>query len=139
MVTTNALMVVRCLVLVEGVRGQVEHTVIQGLIAQDELIGLRHLLGCLALALGHKHLIVQVTLVYLPKVDEAEHQDSADGIFGLEFAIFVSHEQYHAHDDNPERTPAISCKHGCTHINQITDKWLDVLLWQGAESTHLAG
>ena len=89
MVTTDALMIVAGLILVERIRCEVQHTIVKTLITQDELVGLCLLLRCLTLRLGHKHLVVQITLIDLPEIEETEHENSTDGIGLLQLAIPV--------------------------------------------------
>ena len=49
MISTDALMIVAGLVLVEGVRGEVQHTVVETLVTQNQLIRLCLLLRGLSL------------------------------------------------------------------------------------------
>ena len=49
MVTTDALVIVAGLVLIEGVRGKVQHTVVETLVTQDQLVRLCLLLRGLSL------------------------------------------------------------------------------------------
>ena len=88
MIATNTLMVVRSLVLVEGVRSEVQHTVVTLIagILQDELIRIGLGLRSLALTLVYEHIVVQVALVHCPHINKTEHQDNPHGIFLLQFS-----------------------------------------------------
>ena len=90
MITTDALMIVTGLVLVECVRSEVQHTIVEVLVAQNQFVGLRLLLWSLTLSLGHEHTIVEITLVHCPQVDQAEHEDNSDGILLLQLAVHES-------------------------------------------------
>ena len=102
MVSADALMIVAGLVLIEGVRREVQHTVVEALVTQDQLIGLRLLLRSFTLRLRHKHLVVQISLIDLPQVEETEQEDGADGISLLQLSIPVEQQQSCADDNDPE-------------------------------------
>ena len=89
MVATDALMIIGCLVLIEGVRCQIQHTIVEVLVSQDQFVSLCFLLRSLALCLRHEHLIVQITLIHLPQVNQTEHENSPHRIFRLELTILT--------------------------------------------------
>ena len=79
-------MIIGGLVLVECVRCKIQHTIVEILVAQDQLIGLCLLLRSLTFSLRNEHLIVQITFVHRPKINETEHQDDTYRIFFLQLA-----------------------------------------------------
>ena len=138
MITADALMVIAGLVLVKRVRGEVQHTIVQTLIAQNQLVRLRLSLRSLTLCLRHKHIIVQITLIHGPQVYKTEHQDNTHGILLLQFAEYNSQQHTCTHQNNIERTHGISRKHGLTHLCQISHQRLDILSRQTLDGTQLA-
>ena len=131
-------MIVGCLVLVECVRCQVQHTIIQSLVLQNLLICLTHLLWSLTLALWHKHSVVKITLVYRPQVYQTEHQNNAHRILLLQFTIYYTKQHACTNKNNVERAHCISSKHSLTHIYQVACKWSYVLLRQCCQCSYLA-
>ena len=121
MIAADALVIVRSLVLIEGIGCEIEHTIVEALVAEDELVGLCHLLRCVTLELIHKHLIIEITLVDHPHIHQAEHGDAGNHKFGTEFLHFVKQEEGTADDDNPEGTPAIGCEDALANLGQIAD------------------
>ena len=77
MVTSNALHIETRLVLVERVRGKVQHTEVKGLVLQDMVYGCRLLNGFLTDRLRDEHLVVQITLVNLPHIEETENGEES--------------------------------------------------------------
>ena len=104
MIAANTLMVIGGLVLIEGVRREVQHTVVKTLIVQDLLVGLRHLLRRLTLTLRHEHLVVEVTLVDMPQVTETEQQEDRNRIRLLQLTITERQQHARTHQDDIERT-----------------------------------
>ena len=94
MISANALQIERRLIFVEGRRGQIQHTIVERFILQDMINGRRLRHRCLALRLGHKQFVVQVTLVHRPHVNQTKHQDDTHGILLLQLAKYYG--QQHA-------------------------------------------
>ena len=130
MIAADALMIVTRLVLVEGVRGKVQHTVVERLVSQDLFIRLCLLLGRLTLTLRHEHLVVQIALINLPQIDEAEQQDTCYRIFCLQLAISKQQQEGCTNHNNPECTPAIGSKDSLAHFREIRNQGLDMLCGQ---------
>ena len=89
MIASNALHVETRLILVERIRGKVQHTEIECLVLQNMIDGGRFLDGFLTNVLRHKHLIVQVPLVDLPHIKETEDGEDAHKPFGTQFPILI--------------------------------------------------
>ena len=119
MVTADALVEVSGLVLVESIGSEVQHTVVQTLVFQDLHVGRRRLLRHVTLALRHEHTVVQITLVHLPQVDEAEHQQGGDHIIGAHLLHPVTEEQGETDQNHDDRTPCVGTDHGGTHRRDI--------------------
>ena len=83
MITSDTLMIIRSLILIEGVGSHIEYSVIKALIVQNLLVCLSHLLWSLTLTLRHEHLIIKITLVYWPEVDKTEYQQCSNSILLL--------------------------------------------------------
>ena len=77
MIAADALQIERGLVLVEGIRGQIQHTIVGRLVLQDMVNGCRLGHGFLANALRYEHRVVQVTLVDLPHVNQTQHRQQS--------------------------------------------------------------
>ena len=98
--------------------------------------------GCLLLrSVAHttlyKHIIVEITLVYLPHIDKTKHYDGSNSILGLQL-LLESKQQYHSTQDNDEeRTPAIGGKDRYTYLTQIGDKRTKILAWYLLKRFHL--
>ena len=137
MVTSNALVVIRSLVLVESVGGKIEDSVVQTLVLQDLLVGGRHGLGCFADALLHEHVIVEVPLVHRPHVCQAEEGDGTHHVFSLQFLSLVQQQAEGSHEDNPERAPAVGREYGLPHLGEVADDGSLVLCRQLPESGDL--
>ena len=139
MVTTDALHIERGLVLVERRCRQVQHAVVQRLVLQNVVNGVRLLHGCLTHRLRHKHLVVQVALVHLPHVHQTQHRQHTHHHFLAYLIILIQQQHGCAHDDDPERTPAVSRKHGDTHVRQVLRQRFQVLGRQLAQLLSLGG
>ena len=85
MIATNALVVVAGLVLVEGVGCEIEHAVVERFVLQYLFVSGRQLLRCFAFTLWHEHRVVEITLVNLPHVCQAEQQHASHQGCRLEF------------------------------------------------------
>ena len=130
MITADALVVVRGLVLIECIRCQIQHTVVECLVTADNLVGLGHLLRCIALRLVYEHIIVEIALVHHPHIHQTEHGDTGNHIFLAQLLHLEEHQQYRTDEDNPERTPAVGCEDALADIRQIAHDWRDILLRQ---------
>ena len=129
MVSAYAVVIVRSFVLVERVRGKVEHTVTAevGLVLKDNLVGLSHLYRCLALTLVDKHVIVEVALVDLPHVNKTENYQRSHHVFCLQFLCLIEQQAESADDDDEERAPAVGSEHGDTHLAQIGEQRVKIV------------
>ena len=93
MITADALVVIRGLVLIEGIGSEIEHTVIERLVAADNLIGLRHLLRSIAHVLIYEHIIVEITLVHHPHIYETEYGDAGNHILSTQLLHLVKQQE----------------------------------------------
>ena len=107
MITADALVVVRGLVLIECIRCQIQHTVVECLVTANNLVGLGHLLRCIALRLVYEHIIVEIALVHHPHIYQTEHGDTGNHIFLAQLLHLEEHQQCRTDEDDPERTPAV--------------------------------
>ena len=107
MIATDALVIIRCLVLVERVRSEVQHTVVESFVAKDDLIRFSHLLRGVAHARFDKHAVVEIALVYLPHIDEAEQSDASYGQFGIELLLIEQEQDDRADGYDDEGTERI--------------------------------
>ena len=78
-VATYALVEIGGLVFVEGVGGEIEHTVIQALVLQYLLISSRLLEHAVDVLRQHKHLIVEIALVDTVHIHKAQHRHNSHG------------------------------------------------------------
>ncbi len=118
-ITTDALMIIRSLVLIEGVRCEIQYTIVECLVTTDNLVGLGHLLRSVTLGLVNKHIIVEITLVHHPHIHQAEHGDTGNHEFLAQLLVLVEHQEGRADDDNPERAPAIRGKDSLANLHQV--------------------
>ena len=139
MIAADALMIIRGLVLIESIRGKVQHTIVKGLVTQDEFIGLRLLLWCLTLRLRYEHLIVEITFVHRPQVHKTQHEEDADSIFLLQLPVETCQKNTRTDQDDIERTHGIGCKHGLTHLCEVGNQRLDMFGRKTLQGTHLTG
>ena len=137
MVAADALQVVRRLVLVERRRGQIQRAEVERLVLQDMVDGGRLVDGCLTDTLRDEHAVVQIALVDLPHVDEAEQRHGCGHPRGLQLAITEEQQQHRAGHDNPERPPAVGSEHGDAHVGQVLGQRGDILLRKLAQGLHL--
>ena len=136
-VATDGLVIIAGLVLVEGVRGEVQYAVVHRLVGQDHLVGLRLRLCLLALILRHEHGIVEVALVHLPQVEQAEHDKNTHKRFGLQLLGFVEQHHERTDEDDGKRAPAVAGEHGLAHLRQVGQERVQVLCGPLAEGLHL--
>ena len=100
-------MIIRRLILVECIRRKVQDTVVETFVAKDDLIRLRHLLRCIAHALLYEHAVVEVALVYLPHIDEAEEGDAAHGELRIELLLIEQKQNDRADSHDDERAEGV--------------------------------
>ena len=129
MVSTDALMIIAGLVLVEGVRGEVQHTVVQTLVLEYLLVGGCHLLRCLTLTLRYEHAVVEVTLVHLPHVYQTKHRHRCHGIYSLHLPEHGEEQQYRSCHYHPERAPAVGCEDGLSHSGDVCHQRTELVGW----------
>ena len=86
MIATDTLMIIAGLVFIKRIRGEVQYSIVECLVAQNQFIRLCLLLRSLTLTFWNKHLVVQITLVHRPQVNEAEHHNDSHGILFLQLA-----------------------------------------------------
>ena len=120
-ITTDTLMEVRSLVLVERVRSKVQHTIVEALVLINLKVGCCWLLWHIALTLWYEHLVIEVTLIHLPHINEAKHQKTSHHIVGTQLLHLISEEQRKADEDNDNRTPSIRADHCSTHRRDIRE------------------
>ena len=131
-------MVVGCLVLIERIRGEVQHAVVERLVGEDNLVGLGLGLCLFALVLGHEHRVVQVALVHHPEVDETECQQQAGQGNSLQFACHEEHQADGADKDNNERAHGVAGEHGTAHLRQIGQQRVELVSRELRQGLHLA-
>ena len=136
-IAAYALVVVGCLVLVECVGREVEHTVVKALVLEYLLVCLCHWLWKVADLSIDKHRVIEITLVHLPEVDEAE--DSHQGCCAYRIYLLHAEGQKHgcAYCYHPERAPAVCREHGTPDFPQILKKRLELVLRELAEGVQL--
>ena len=130
-------MIVRSLILIEGVRREIQYTVVETLVVQDLFVSLCHLLRCFTLTLRHKHLVVEITLVHRPEIYETDYEDDGNGILLLQFTKSKCQQDTRSHQDDIERTQGIAGKHGLTHLRQISHQRSHMLGGQTLQRLHL--
>ena len=127
MIASDALMEIGGIVLVEGVRGEVEHAVVEVLVLQDQVVGLRGLHGRVALASRHEHPVVEVALVHLPQIHEAEHGQQAHEDACVDLFHLEEQETGEADEDDDDRSPCVGRDHRLAHrLQAAEDHALDV-------------
>ena len=119
-------MIVRRLVLVEGVGGKVEDTIVGTLVLQNLPVGGSLAYRLLTHAALHKHLVVEVALVYLPHIHEAEHDDGTDSPLRLNLLIAQQKQNGCADSHYEEGAPAVGGEDGDAHVAQIADKRIQI-------------
>ncbi len=129
MVSTDTLMIIAGLVLVESVRGEVQHTVVQTLVLEYLLVGGCHLLRCLTLTLRNEHAIVEVSLVHLPHIYQTEHRHRCHGIYSLHFPEHGEEQQYRSCHYHPERAPAVGCEDSLSHSGDVCHQRTELVGW----------
>ena len=112
-------MIIRGLVFVEGIRCEIQHPIVQRLVLKDLFIGRCHLLRRIADALLHKHVIVEIALVHLPHIDQAEQGYGSDHPFGLQLPRLEEQEAEGSYQNDPERAPTIGHKDSLTHFDEV--------------------
>ncbi|CDB11095.1 unknown [Bacteroides sp. CAG:633] len=118
-VSAHALVPVGGVVLVEGVRGEVQHAVVGVLVLQDLFVGRRLAEALGADGAGHELFVVQVALVDAPHVHQAEHGDAGHGERLPQLARGVEHEQQQADGDDEEAAQGVGLYQGGAHLAQI--------------------
>ena len=127
-IASDTLVIVRGLVLIESIRCEIEHTVVERLVAQDKFVGLGHALRSIAYCLLHKHIVVKVTLVDQPHIYEAQDGNTGYHHLGTHFSHLVKEEEGCTDDDDPERAPTVGREDCLSHLCQIAHQWYAILL-----------
>ena len=136
-VTTNRLMIVRRLVLVERVRREVQHAIVGRCVLQNLAVGGGLLLRSLAHAALHEHRVVEVALVHLPHIHEAEREEERHSVLRLQFLQQSEHEDNCSGEYHEERTPAVGCEYRDTNLAQIADERREILARYRGERAQL--
>ena len=139
MIATHTLVPISGIVFIERIRCQVQYTIVQSLILQNQLIGF-----CLTEALSlylffYKLLIVQIALVHVPHIYQTEHSQSSDQRHLLQFAHAICPDQAGTHQDNEETTPSIRSKETHAHFFQVGQQRHQLVGRNTLESIHFHG
>ena len=137
MVAADRLMIVRRLVLVERVRREIQHTIVGRCVLQNLSVGGGLLLRSLAHAALHEHSVVEVALVHLPHIHEAEREDERHGVLRLQFLQQSEHEDDRSGEYHEERTPAVGCEYRDANLAQIADERREILARNRGERAQL--
>ena len=132
MVATDTLVIIWGFVFIKRALREIQHTVVATvtLILKDKLISLGQLLRGLAFTLGYKHVIIEIALVHLPHVNQAEHNNSTQHIFFAQLLRFVKQQTKRTDGNDDKRTPGIRCEYCLSHFRQIAHNRTDILLRQ---------
>ena len=115
-------MIVGSLVFVERVRSEVEHTIIGSLVLHNLAVGGSLLLRSLAHATLYEHVVVEITLVDLPHIHEAEHDDCTHGILGLNLLHAQQQQHSGAEHNDEECAPAVGGEYRDAYLLQIAEQ-----------------
>ena len=118
-VASDALVPVSCIVFVESIRCEIQHTIIQRFVLQDELIRRGLLVRDRFLYFIHIHFIVQITLVDHPHIAQTEHGDGCYHPLGFQFTHVVSEQKPRTDEDDEEAAPCVGCEKMNAHLFQI--------------------
>ena len=120
MVTANAFMPIRRIVLVKCIDRQIQHTVIQRLVFQNLFIGGRRLHeGLHFRTFRHELLIIKVTLVHIPHIRQTEQRECGYQNGGFHTLRTIDYHQHESYQHDEETTPSIGCENSLTHVFQI--------------------
>ena len=121
-VSADRLVIVRSLVFVERVRSEVKHTIIGRFVLKNLAVGGCLLLRSLAHATFYEHAVVEITLVDLPHINEAEHDDGTHSILGL-YLLHAQQQQHSgAEHDDEECAPAVGGEYRDAYLLQIAEQ-----------------
>ena len=81
--------------------------------------GCRLLHGFLTDTGRHEHAIIEVALVDLPHVDQAQDHQTAHHELSTYLLILEQQEEGRSDDDDPERAPAVCREDGHTHLGEV--------------------
>ena len=137
-VATDTLQVRRCLVLIESRCSQIEHTEVERSILQDMVDGCRLGNRLFTHTRRYEHAVVQVALVHLPHVQQAEHHQRCRHILGTQLTGTEQQQTGRSHYDNPEGTPAIGGEYGDTHLRQVLQQRCQLVGRYLTHGLHLA-
>ena len=138
MIATNALQVETGLVLVKRIRCQIQHSEVECLVLKNMVDSSRFLNRLLPDGLWHKHTIVQIAFVDLPHIHQTEHGQQTNHQFSTHLIVSVQQQAYRANCDNPERTPAVGCKHSHSHLRQVLQQRCQLFGRNLTHGLHLA-
>ena len=119
MIAADALVPVGGGVVVEGGNGQVGHAVIGGRVQQDGLVGECLLVGQCWGLWSREHVVTEVSLVDIPEVGSAEHQQTDSHGHGGYFLEIIGGEHGAAHQDDQQRATGIGLHHGAAHLVEV--------------------
>ena len=116
MITTHVLVPIGGVVFIESADGKVQHAIVGGGVFQDEFVGCSLGESGGLYAFIYKLVVVEITLVYLPHIEQAEQGNATNGELLAQFALEEKHQQHHTDKDNDERTQGIGRNHSGTHL-----------------------
>ena len=102
MITSNALVIERCLVFVERIGCEVEYPVVEALVLQDLLICGSQGLWLLLHRFRHEHIVVEIAFVDRPHINKTNGCDECHRPCGIEFAGLIDQQQQCADKDDEE-------------------------------------
>ena len=135
-ITAHTLVVVRRFILIEGVGGEVEHSVVEVFVLQYHLVGLGERLGHFAHRVAHEHGIVEVAFVHRPHIHETEQGYAQGQIEGLQLACLVAQQEHRTYHDDGEGAPAVGREDALAHLPQVGQQRLQLVGGPLRESLH---
>ena len=120
-------MIIRCFVLIESIGSQIQHAVIKPLILQNLPIRSCHRLGCVSNTAFYEHLIIEITLVYLPHIDQAKYDQGTDQPRSTKFFGLKQQQTDRSERDDPERTPAVGSENSLSYLFEIGQHRVQIL------------
>ena len=113
----------------EGADGQVKYAMIGILVLQNLFVGWRGgEILCLRTGL-HKHVVIEVTLVHTPHIEQAEHNQTSHHGHGLYLSPAVNQQYECSRGHNDEAAHGVRCEHGTAHLAHVGDDAAHHFLW----------
>ena len=119
MVTAHTLVPIGCIVLVEGIRSQVQHAIVQRLVGQNHLVRFGRLETLCLHLLFHKLVVIQIALVDWPHIHQAKQSQCTYqyGLFQLSGCIHPKQNRTCRY--NEETAPCISSEKAHADFFQV--------------------